>query len=128
MLILVFVAKDKLIRYMQYYVAVRLKTDRSKKSTFSDWLLMSFFWKPMSKLVISQSFRKLGHFLTDWHIIKVRVSCTYSHILKIWPFSLKTVPFFLFLSKTNNSNVYFRAFFMLYTNLKTKFEKKLFCP
>ena len=34
-------------------------------------------------------------------------------------FFTKNSPIFLFLSKINNSNVYFRAFFMLYTNLKT---------
>ncbi len=60
-------------------MSVRLKTDRSKKSPFSDQIIMSFFWKPISKLVISQSFRKFGHSLTDRYRIKVRVWCSNRH-------------------------------------------------
>ena len=59
-------------------------------------LLMSFFWKPISKLVISQSFRQFGHSLTDRYRVKVRVSSLNRHFFKMWPFSLKTLPFFYF--------------------------------
>ena len=80
--------------------SVRLKTNRSKKSTFSDPVLMSFFWKPISKLVISQNFRTFGHSLTDRYRVKVRVWCSNRHFFKIWPFSLKLVPFSQFFTKT----------------------------
>ena len=106
----------------------REKTSCSKKSTFSDRLEMIFFWKPISKLVIWQIFRKFGHSLTDWHRLKDSVWSSYRHFFKYWPFPVKVVPFSLILTKSYNSNTHFGAFFMLYLNQITKLKKYFFWP
>ena len=107
---------------------VREKTSFFKKSTFSDRLEMFFFWRPISKLVDSQFFRKLGHSLADWHRFKVRVWARNGHFFYWRPFLLKIVPFSQFLTKTIDSKTHFRAFFMLYTNQLTKKKLKFFWP
>ena len=60
-----------------------------------------------------QSLRKLEHFLTDWHRIKVRVLCSQEH------FSKCNHSFYFWAKQTIQK--FFRAFFTLYTNIKTKF-------
>jgi hypothetical protein len=47
------------------------------------------------------------------------------HFFHYSPFSPKTVPISQFLTKSNNPNTNFRAFFMLYTNRITKINKNL---
>jgi len=87
-----------------------------------------FFWKPISKLVTWQIFRKFGHFLTDIHGLEIWVWNSYRHFFKYWPFSVKVVPISLILTKSNNPNTHFGAFFMLYTNQITKIRKYFFWP
>ncbi len=105
---------------------VREKTTCSKKSTFSDRLLMSFFWKPISKLVIWQIFRIFGHSLTDWHRVKDSVKISFWHFSKSGSFFLKTVPISQILSKSTNSNTHFREFLMLFQIQITKLIKRVF--
>ncbi len=105
---------------------VREKTTCSKKSTFSDRLLISFFWKPISKLVIWQIFRIFGHSLTDWHRVKDSVKISFLHLFQYWLFSLKIGPISQFLAKSYDPNTHFRAFFMLFKIQIRKFIKRVF--
>ena len=97
-----------------------------KKSNLSNRLLMLFFWKPISNLVIWQIFRIFGHSLTESQGLEESVWGLFRHFFRYSPFSLKVVPFSQFWTKSNNSNTHFRAFFMLYTNQITKIKKYIF--
>ncbi len=92
------------------------------KHVFSE----SPYQKPI--LVIWQIIRIFGHSLTDWQGLEGRVWNSDRHFFQYWLFSLKVVPFTQILSKSNNSNRHFRAFFMHYMNQITKLGKKIFWP
>ena len=97
-----------------------------KKSILLNRLLMLFFWKPISNLVIWQIFRIFGHSFTDWQGLEERVWGSYRHFFQYSPFSLKTVSISQILTKSYNPNTHFKAFFMLYTNQITKIKKYFF--
>ena len=105
-------------------MAVRLKTDRSKKSTVLFRLLMLIFWKPISKLVSCQFFRKLGHSLADWHRFKEECKS----LCQFLTFFTKNSVNFSISNQNKHFILTFQSIFMHYTNQITYLEKNYFWP
>ena len=72
--------------FITYLSVASPKTDRSKKSTFSDRLFMSFFWKPILKLVISQIQSKC------WCSNRSFFKCDLFPEMSNWPHSFSWFP------------------------------------
>ena len=95
----------------KYFLKCLLFQKENQTSRRELIILKRFILLAFSSESPCQSLRKLGHFLTDWHRIKVRFLCSQEH------FSKCNHSFYFWAKQTIQK--FFRAFFTLYTNIKT---------